>query len=69
MWSDDQAVEDEANTTGRVGRFNKRFEGIGGHGEQIDWTGAVKELEDGSLEGELVDPSGYVQKTKKKSRR
>ncbi|KAF5364644.1 hypothetical protein D9758_005577 [Tetrapyrgos nigripes] len=73
MWADDEAVEDEANTTGRVGRFNKKFEGIGGHGEQIDFGEAVKETMDnttgGKLEGELVDPSKYVQKKKKKDRR
>ncbi|KAK7455266.1 hypothetical protein VKT23_011138 [Stygiomarasmius scandens] len=66
MWADDQAVEDEANTTGRVGRFNRRFEGIGGHGEeQMDWAESVREAGGGQFEGELVDPSAYMQKTKK----
>ncbi|KAF8881548.1 hypothetical protein CPB85DRAFT_1197927, partial [Mucidula mucida] len=29
LWADEGAMEDEANTTGRLGRFNRRFEGVG----------------------------------------
>ncbi|THU79471.1 hypothetical protein K435DRAFT_736909 [Dendrothele bispora CBS 962.96] len=69
MWADDQAVEDEANTTGRVGRFNRRFEGIGGHGDkQMDWAGSMKETGEGQFGGELVDPSAYSIKKEKKTK-
>ncbi|KAJ8077116.1 hypothetical protein PM082_001544 [Marasmius tenuissimus] len=63
LWADDQAVQDEASTTGRLGRFNRRFEGIGGAGgEQVDW---MKDTGDMKLEGELVDPGQYMKKQKK----
>lgn len=66
LWADDQAVEDEANTTGRMGRFNKRFDGIGGAGGSVDWMAGTGEGSGIALEGQLVDPSKYVIKTKKK---
>ncbi|KAH8081342.1 hypothetical protein BXZ70DRAFT_874083, partial [Cristinia sonorae] len=28
---------DESELTGRLGRFNKRFEGIGGTGSEVQW--------------------------------
>ncbi|KAG7098895.1 hypothetical protein E1B28_000795 [Marasmius oreades] len=63
LWADDQAVQDEASTTGRLGRFNRRFEGIGGAGgEQVDWMNGTGYLK---LEGELVDPGQYLKKQKK----
>lgn len=30
VWTDDRAIEDEGATTGRLGRFNRKFEGLGG---------------------------------------
>ncbi|KAI0920131.1 hypothetical protein AcV5_009946 [Taiwanofungus camphoratus] len=30
--------EEEDLITGRLGRFNRRFDGLGGHGQDIDWT-------------------------------
>lgn len=31
--------------TGRLGRFNKRFDGIGGLGEEVDWMSDGSEVE------------------------
>ncbi|KAL0952960.1 hypothetical protein HGRIS_007171 [Hohenbuehelia grisea] len=44
VWTDDQSVEEEGATTGRLGRFNRRFEGIGGAGTDVDWMGGFQEL-------------------------
>lgn len=40
-WKAENAEEDEV--TGRLGRFNRRFEGLGGHGEGVDWMGELPE--------------------------
>ena len=36
-------LEEEGQMTGRMGRFNKRFEGLGGHGEDVDWMSGAGE--------------------------
>jgi len=36
LWKSDGA-EEEGEVTGRLGRFNRRFEGLGGMGEEVDW--------------------------------
>ncbi|KAK0200943.1 hypothetical protein DFS33DRAFT_1090643 [Desarmillaria ectypa] len=62
LWADEGAMEDEANAQGRLGRFNRRFDGVGGAGSEIDWmAGSGAE----SSSGELVDPSEYMIKAKK----
>ena len=38
--------------TGRLGRFNKRFDGIGGLGQEVDWMSEAEE------EGKPQDKSG-----------
>ncbi|KAK7035509.1 hypothetical protein VNI00_011802 [Paramarasmius palmivorus] len=61
LWADAEASQEEASTTGRLGRFNRRFEGIGGgQGQSQEWMEGVG----GKLEGELVDPSKYAVKQK-----
>lgn len=30
-------TEEEDLVTGRLGRFNRRFDGLGGHGQDVDW--------------------------------
>ena len=37
------ASKEEGQLTGRMGRFNRRFEGLGGHGEDIDWMSGAGE--------------------------
>jgi len=32
---------DESELTGRLGRFNRRFEGLGGRGEEVQWMEGV----------------------------
>lgn len=45
-------LEEEGQMTGRLGRFNKRFEGLGGHGEDIEWmSGAGEGLGAGEVPG------------------
>jgi hypothetical protein len=66
QWLDDQGVEDEASTTGRLGRFNRKFAGIGGgkKGEAaVEWMQGVKEDE---WQGQLVDSKEWVVKKVKK---
>lgn len=43
MWKSD-STEEESAVTGRLGRFNRRFEGLGGHGSDVDWTIPGEEL-------------------------
>lgn len=31
----------EDRVAGRLGRFNRRFDGIGGHGQDVDWMGEM----------------------------
>ncbi|KAJ7194671.1 hypothetical protein GGX14DRAFT_678192 [Mycena pura] len=54
MWADGRGLEEESETTGRLGRFNRRFDGIGGAGENVDWMGGVESLRDSMPAGELV---------------
>jgi hypothetical protein len=66
MYVDDQAIEDEATQTGSLGRFNRRFAGVGGAGQNVEWMAGTEKA---NLQGELVDPSSYLKKkvkTKKK---
>ena len=58
-------LEEEGQTTGRLGRFNRRFEGLGGHGEDIDWmSGAGDGL--GAGEVPLKDVGNKNKGSKKK---
>ncbi|KAF7307522.1 hypothetical protein MIND_00546800 [Mycena indigotica] len=54
MWSDGRGLEEESESTGRLGRFNRRFEGIGGSGESVDWMEGVEKMRSSQLGGELV---------------
>ena len=36
-------LEEEGQVTGSLGRFNKRFEGLGGHGTDVDWMSGAGE--------------------------
>lgn len=64
MWADGRGLEEESETTGRLGRFNRRFDGIGGAGESVDWMGGVESLRNSVPAGELVKTAWD---TKKKS--
>ncbi|KAF8063983.1 hypothetical protein FPV67DRAFT_196654 [Lyophyllum atratum] len=56
-WSDDRGVEEEGAMTGRLGRFNRKFEELGQDNEGSDWmdnlvgsgVGSGGELWTGSL--------------------
>ncbi|KAJ8522679.1 hypothetical protein ONZ45_g768 [Pleurotus djamor] len=48
VWMDEHNVEEEAATTGRLGRFNRRFDGIGGSGEEVDWMEGFEGQENSS---------------------
>ncbi|PSR78461.1 hypothetical protein PHLCEN_2v7404 [Hermanssonia centrifuga] len=50
-WDADDAEED--TIAGRLGRFNRRFDGIGGHGGDIDWMS-------GAPEGSSAAETGFV---------
>lgn len=36
-WSDDRGIEEEGATTGRLGRFNRKFEDLGQNAGGSDW--------------------------------
>ncbi|KAK2461389.1 hypothetical protein APHAL10511_006613 [Amanita phalloides] len=36
LWLTDTALEDEVNATGRLGRFNRRFEGLGSAASRVE---------------------------------
>lgn len=42
MWKSD-STEEESAVTGRLGRFNRRFEGLGGHNSDVDWMAPGEE--------------------------
>ncbi|KAJ7284728.1 hypothetical protein C8J57DRAFT_1051898 [Mycena rebaudengoi] len=54
MWADGRGLEEESETTGRLGRFNRKFEGIGGARSEVDWMEGVELLRPGMSAGELV---------------
>jgi len=47
MWKSD-STEEESAVTGRLGRFNRRFEGLGGHNSDVDWMTPGEEPSAGS---------------------
>lgn len=54
----DRSVEEESGTTGRLGRFNRRFEELGGNFDDMQW------LEDAAKAVEAKEP---VTKKEKKA--
>lgn len=54
MWTPFIGNKEDANAAalaGRLGRFNKRFDGIGGLGEEVDWMSEGSEGEKGNEKG------------------
>ena len=47
MWKSD-STEEESAVTGRLGRFNRRFDGLGGHNSDVDWMTPGEEPSKGS---------------------
>ena len=43
VWSDDRAMEEEGATTGRLGRFNRKFEELGADVADLSWMENVVE--------------------------
>jgi hypothetical protein len=71
-WNEEQGVEEEGATTGRLGRFNRKFEGIGGAGGDVDWMEGVGGSKEGSLRAGVsadlpADFKGGRAKTKTKT--
>jgi len=56
--------EEEDVVTGRLGRFNRRFDGLGGHGQDIDWmseaAGEGAQVEAGPGEGSEAEKGSKV---------
>lgn len=46
--------EEEDIVTGRLGRFNRRFDGLGGHGLDVDWMSEASGEGAGKAEAEAV---------------
>ena len=51
LWSDDRAVEEEGATTGRLGRFNRKFEELGADVADVSWMENVVESTGGNTGG------------------
>ncbi|KAJ7665654.1 hypothetical protein B0H17DRAFT_288340 [Mycena rosella] len=68
MWADGRGLEEESETTGRLGRFNRKFEGIGGSG-QVDWMEGVELLGPDASAGELVRTAWDTKKPKPSNQR
>ncbi|KAJ7083387.1 hypothetical protein B0H15DRAFT_889295 [Mycena belliarum] len=66
MWADGRGLEEESETTGRLGRFNRKFDGIGGAGQDVDWMEGVELLPPDAAAGELVK-TAWETKQKKAS--
>ncbi|KAK7063639.1 hypothetical protein R3P38DRAFT_7316 [Favolaschia claudopus] len=66
MWADGRGLEEESETTGRLGRFNRKFEGIGGAGTQVDWMEGTDQLQ---AAGELVRTAWETKKSKDKDKK
>ncbi|KAF8627549.1 hypothetical protein AX15_004369 [Amanita polypyramis BW_CC] len=43
VWLSEKAFEDEDRKTGRLGRFSRRFEGLGRAASGVEWTEEVQE--------------------------
>jgi len=56
-WASGRGFEEESATTGRLGRFNRRFEGVGGAGVSVDFMEGVGKLRSSALAGEYADAS------------
>ncbi|KAJ6601144.1 hypothetical protein DFH09DRAFT_969720 [Mycena vulgaris] len=69
MWVDGRGLEEESETTGRLGRFNRKFDGIGGGGETVDWMEGVELLGPGAAAGELVRTAWDKKKEKPNNQR
>lgn len=59
-----EGVEEEEGTTGRLGRFNRKFEGITGTG---DWLEEVTRAVGAGSAGELLQNPDEFYKRKKKA--
>ncbi|KAJ7725640.1 hypothetical protein DFH07DRAFT_970778 [Mycena maculata] len=69
MWADGRGMEEESETTGRLGRFNRKFDGIGGAGENVDWMEGTELLRPSPSAGELVRTAWDTKKTKPQNQR
>ncbi|CAL1697433.1 unnamed protein product [Somion occarium] len=62
VWNPSQWLgenDEEDQVTGRLGRFNRKFDGIGGHGDDVDWMSG---LESGAGAEELLKQAQALQK-------
>ncbi|KAJ7361003.1 hypothetical protein DFH08DRAFT_363081 [Mycena albidolilacea] len=66
MWADGRGMEEESETTGRLGRFNRKFDGVGGKGEDVDWMDGAESL---PAAGELVRTAWETKKSKDKDKK
>ncbi|KAJ7222866.1 hypothetical protein B0H12DRAFT_1328974 [Mycena haematopus] len=66
MWADGRGLEEESETTGRLGRFNRKFDGIGGAGEDVDWMDGAEML---PAAGELMRGGWDAKKSKDKDKK
>ncbi|KAJ7099469.1 hypothetical protein B0H15DRAFT_547903 [Mycena belliarum] len=64
MWADGRGIEEENESTGRLGRFNRKFEDIGGAGKPVDWMEGVELLGPDAMDGELVTDASAIDKRK-----
>ena len=44
MWSSENAFDDQDKMSGRLGRFSRRFEGLGRAASKVEWVEGEKKL-------------------------
>ncbi|OBZ74181.1 hypothetical protein A0H81_06117 [Grifola frondosa] len=47
--------EEEDEVTAALGRFNRRFDGLGGHGEEVDWMSGAPEASGAEAKVDLLE--------------
>lgn len=55
--------------TGRLGRFNRRFEGVGGYGAEVEWMSGVEQSQTDPDKLKAMAWQGVEKKVKDKKKK
>ncbi len=62
-------TDEEDAVTGRLGRFNRRFEGVGGYGGEVEWMSGIEEVQTDPDKLKALAWQGVEKKGKDKKRK